>query len=172
MPTATAKSLQSCLTLCDHIDGSPPGSPVPGILQARTLQCMKVKSQSCPTDPQRPHGLQPSRLLRGVPLPSPSPTPWTPAIPIPCGSQGCRELRGSHIHSGTTPVIERHCSDERFPCGPARGQRGREGLSVSSRMASPTQSLTSRYLFPQPGGKAAVMRFGRQNSLACSCPVS
>ena len=35
---AAAKSLQSCLTLCDPIDGSPPGSPVPGILQARTLE--------------------------------------------------------------------------------------------------------------------------------------
>ena len=34
---AAAKSLQSCRTLCDPIDGSPPGSPVPGILQARTL---------------------------------------------------------------------------------------------------------------------------------------
>ena len=34
---ATAKSLQSCLTLCDPIDGSLPGSPIPGILQARTL---------------------------------------------------------------------------------------------------------------------------------------
>ena len=36
---AAAKSLQSCLTLCDPIDGSPPGSPIPGILQARTLLC-------------------------------------------------------------------------------------------------------------------------------------
>ena len=57
-----AKSLQSCPTLCNPIDGSPPGCPVPGSLQARTtgvgchflLQCMKVKSesevaQSCPT---------------------------------------------------------------------------------------------------------------------------
>ena len=35
--TAAAKSLQSCPTLCDPIDGSPLGSPVPGILQARTL---------------------------------------------------------------------------------------------------------------------------------------
>ena len=34
----TTKSLQSCPTLCDPIDGSPPGSPVPGILQARTLE--------------------------------------------------------------------------------------------------------------------------------------
>ena len=36
--TATAKSLQSCPTLCDPIDGNPPGSPIPGILQARTLE--------------------------------------------------------------------------------------------------------------------------------------
>ena len=36
---AAAKSLQSCPTLCDPIEGSPPGSPVPGILQARTLEC-------------------------------------------------------------------------------------------------------------------------------------
>ena len=35
---AAAKSLQSCPTLCDPIDGGPPGSPVPGILQARTLE--------------------------------------------------------------------------------------------------------------------------------------
>ena len=38
----TAKSLQSCLTLCDGIDGSPPGSAVPGILQARTLEWVAI----------------------------------------------------------------------------------------------------------------------------------
>ena len=50
---AATKSLQSCPTLCNPIDGSPLGSSVPGILQARTgvgchflLQCMKVKSES------------------------------------------------------------------------------------------------------------------------------
>ena len=37
-----AKSLQSCPTLCDHIDGSPPGSAVPGILQARTLEWVAI----------------------------------------------------------------------------------------------------------------------------------
>ena len=60
--TAPAKSLQSCPTLCDPIDGSQPGSPVPGILQARTLEWVAIafsasspaaaaaKSlQSCPT---------------------------------------------------------------------------------------------------------------------------
>ena len=40
--TAAAKSLQSCPTLCDPIDGSPPGSPVPGILQARTLEWVPI----------------------------------------------------------------------------------------------------------------------------------
>ena len=39
---ATAKSLQSCPTLCDPIDGSPPGSPGPRILQARTLEWVAV----------------------------------------------------------------------------------------------------------------------------------
>ena len=39
---AAAKSLQLCLTLCDPIDGSPPGSPVPGILQARTLEWVVI----------------------------------------------------------------------------------------------------------------------------------
>ena len=39
---AAAKSLQLCLTLCDPIDGSPPGSPVPGILQARTLERVAI----------------------------------------------------------------------------------------------------------------------------------
>ena len=48
---AAAKSLQSCPTLCDPIDGSPPGSPVPGILNTGVgchfpLQCMRAKSES------------------------------------------------------------------------------------------------------------------------------
>ena len=70
-----AKSLQSCPTLCSPIDGSPPGSPVPGILQARTLEWVamsfsnawnwkvKVKSPSV-SNSLWPHGLQPTRLLR------------------------------------------------------------------------------------------------------------
>ena len=41
-PAAAAKSLQSCPTLCDPIDGSPPGPTVPGILQARTLEWVAI----------------------------------------------------------------------------------------------------------------------------------
>ena len=43
---AAAKSLQSCLTSCDPIDGSPPGSPVPGILQAGTLEWVAISSSN------------------------------------------------------------------------------------------------------------------------------
>ena len=81
---ATAKSLQSCSTLCDPIDGSPPGSPIPGILQARTLEWVaisfsnagkwkvKVKLLSCvrlsdPMDCSAPgssvHGIFQARVL-------------------------------------------------------------------------------------------------------------
>ena len=44
--SATAKSLQSCPTLCDPIDGSPPGSTIPGILQARTLEQVAISFSS------------------------------------------------------------------------------------------------------------------------------
>ena len=46
MAAAAAKSLQSCPTLCDPIDSSPPGSPVPGILQARTLEWVAISFSS------------------------------------------------------------------------------------------------------------------------------
>ena len=67
---AAAESLQSCPTLCDPIDSSPPGSSDPGILQARTLEWVAVSfsnackwSRSVVSDSSRPHGLQPTRLL-------------------------------------------------------------------------------------------------------------
>ena len=90
---AASKSLQSCPTLGDPIDGSPPGSSVPGILQARTLECVaisfsnarkwkvKVKSLSCvwllvtpwTAAYQAPPSMGFSRqeYWSGVPLPSP-----------------------------------------------------------------------------------------------------
>ena len=85
LSAAVAKLLQSCPTLCDPIDGSPPGSSVPGILQARILEwvaisfsnaCMHAKSlQSCPTlcdsmDSNLPgssvHRILQARVLEGV----------------------------------------------------------------------------------------------------------
>ena len=70
---AATKSLQSCPTLCDPIDGSPPGSPVPGILQARTLEWVANHSvqfsRSVMSDSLQPHESQHARP------PCPSPTP-------------------------------------------------------------------------------------------------
>ena len=64
---AAAKLLQSCLTLCDPIVGSPPGSAVPGSglpFPSPMHESEKWKgSYSVVSDPQRPHGLQPTRLL-------------------------------------------------------------------------------------------------------------
>ena len=49
MPAAAAKSRQSCSTLCDPIDRSPPGSPVPGIFQARVLEWGAIAFSIMPT---------------------------------------------------------------------------------------------------------------------------
>ena len=49
--TAAAKSLQSCPTLCDPTDGSPPGSPIPGILQARTPEWVAIAFSVTQLDP-------------------------------------------------------------------------------------------------------------------------
>ena len=48
--TAAAKSRQLCPTLCNPIDGSPPGSPVPGILQARTLKWVAMSFSNCESE--------------------------------------------------------------------------------------------------------------------------
>ena len=72
---AAAKLRQSCPTLCDPIDGSPPGSPIPGILQARTVEWVAISfsnawkwkwtwSRSIMSGSSRPHGPQPTKLLR------------------------------------------------------------------------------------------------------------
>ena len=83
-----AKSLQSCPTLCDPTDGSPPGSPVPGILQARTLEWVAISfsnawkwkwshvrllatpwTAACQAPPSM--GFSRQEYWSGVPLPSP-----------------------------------------------------------------------------------------------------
>ena len=65
---AAAKSLQSCPTLCGPIDGSPPGSPVPGILQARTLEWVAISFSNAWTWKVKVKLLSPVQLLV---------TPWT-----------------------------------------------------------------------------------------------
>ena len=71
---AAAKSLQSCPTLCDPIDGSPPGSPVPGILQARTLEWVAVSFSKAWKWKVKVKSLSRVQL---------SATPWTAAYQAP-----------------------------------------------------------------------------------------
>ena len=71
---AAAKSLQSCPTLCDPIDGSPPGSPVPGILQARTLEWVALSFSNAWKWKVEVKSLSSARLLA---------TPWTAAHQAP-----------------------------------------------------------------------------------------
>ena len=122
---AAAKSLQSCLTLCNPTDGSPPGSPVPGIFQARTLEWVpisfsnawkwkvKVKSLSrvwllatpWTAAYQAPLSMGFSRqeYWSGVPLPSPG-IPPTSLVIVPliqssrqC-SQACKAIKTIRIY--------------------------------------------------------------------------
>ena len=71
---AAAKSLQSCPTLYDPIDGSPPGSPVPGILQARTLEWVAISFSNAWKWKVKVKSLSCARLLA---------TPWTAAHQAP-----------------------------------------------------------------------------------------
>ena len=71
---AAAKSLQSCSTLCDPRDGSPPGSPVPGILQARTLEWVAISFSNAWKWKVKGKSLSRVRLLA---------TPWTAAHQAP-----------------------------------------------------------------------------------------
>ena len=71
---AAAKSLQSCRTLSDSIDGSPPGSPIPGILQARTLEWVAISFSNACKRKVKVKTLSRVRLLA---------TPWTAAHQAP-----------------------------------------------------------------------------------------
>ena len=74
LAAAAAKVLQSCPTLCDPIDGSPPGSPVPGTLQARTLEWAAISFSIAGKGKVKVKSLSHARLLV---------TPWTAAHQAP-----------------------------------------------------------------------------------------
>jgi len=79
---AAAKLLQSCLTLCDPIDGSPPGSPVPGILQARTLEWVAISFSNAWKRKVKVKSLSRVWLLA---------TPWTVAYQAPLSMRFSRQ---------------------------------------------------------------------------------
>ena len=79
---AAAKSLQSCPTLCNPIDGSPPGSPIPGILQARILEWVDISFSNAWKWKVKVKSLSRVWLLA---------TPWTAAYQAPPSMGLCRQ---------------------------------------------------------------------------------
>ena len=100
--TAAAKSLQSCPTLCDPIDGSPPGPTVPGILQARTLEWVAISSSSAWKWKVKGKSLSHARLLA---------TPWTEAYqaPPPMGFSRQEYWSGVPLPSPWFTLVDAYC---------------------------------------------------------------
>ena len=139
---AAAKSLQSCPTLCDPIDGSPPDSTVPGILQARTLECVaisfsnawkwkvKVKSLSgirLPMDCSLPGSQAPPSLgfsrqehWSGLPFPSPmhesEKWKWSRSVATPWTA--AHQAPPSMDFPGKSTGVGCHCLLWKYPMSP------------------------------------------------------
>ena len=96
---AAAKSLHSCPTLCDPIDGSPPGSPVPGILQARTLQWVAISFSNAWKWKVKLKSFSRVQLLA---------TPWTAAYQAPLSMGFSRQEYWSGVPS-PSPFIAISC---------------------------------------------------------------
>ena len=95
---AAAKSLQSCPTLCDPIHGRPPGSPIPGILQARTLEWVAISFSNAWKWKVRVKSLSRVRLLV---------TPWTAAYQAPLSMGFSRQeyWSGVPLPSRTSQIV-------------------------------------------------------------------
>ena len=134
---AAAKTLQSCPTLCNPIDGSPPGSPVPGILQARTLEWAAISFSNAWKWKVKVKSLSRVRLFT---------TPWTAAHQAPlsmgltwvcikgrrswrflrtCRMMGKLEMRrDGHSQWEQLAGTEGIPSSRVFLCSPARSKAG------------------------------------------------
>ena len=97
---AAAKSLQSCPTLCDPIDRSPPGSPVPGILQARTLEWVAISFSNEWKWRVKVKSLSRVRLLV---------TPWTGAYQAPPSVGFSRQEFWSGVPLPSPKSINKYC---------------------------------------------------------------
>ena len=92
----TAKLLQSCPTLCNRIDGSPPGSPVPGILRARTLEWVAISFSNAWKWKVKVKSLSRAWLLA---------TPWTAAYQAPPSMGFARQEYWSGVPSPSPKVM-------------------------------------------------------------------
>ena len=98
-PAAAAKSLQSCPTLCDPIDGSPPGSAIPGILQARTLEWVAISFSDAWKWKVKVKSLNSVRFFQ---------TPWTAAYQAPLSMGFSRQEFWSGVPLPHVSCIGRH----------------------------------------------------------------
>ena len=97
---AAAKSLQSCPTLCDPIDCSPPGSPIPGILQARTLEWIAISFSNAWTWKVKGKSLSRVQLFT---------TPWTAAHQAPPSMGFSRQEYWSGVPSPSPQLLWASC---------------------------------------------------------------
>ena len=97
---ADAKSLQLCPTLCNPIDGSPPGSAVPGILQARTLEWVAISFSNAWKRKVKVKSLSHVRLFA---------TPWTAAYKAPPSMGFSRQQYWSGLPLPSLSCVLRSC---------------------------------------------------------------
>ena len=131
---AAAKSLQSCLTLCNPTDGSPSSSPVPGILQARTLEWVAISFSNAWKRKVKVKSLSHARLLA---------TPWTAAYQAPPSLGFSRQ---------------EHWSGLPFPSPMCESEKWKRSRSVMSNSSWPHGLQTTRLLRPWdfPGKSTGV----------------
>ena len=138
---ATAKSLESCLILCDPIDGSPPGSPIPGILQARTLEWVAISFSNVWKWKVKVKSLSFVRLLA---------TPWTAVYQAPLSMGFSRQEYWSGVPSPSPRDAAKHTkwhetvpSNKESP-GPKCPQNHCQKLSCSKRTLMVSKLFTDR----------------------------
>ena len=137
---AAATSIQLCPTLCDPIDGSPPGSPVPGILQARTLEWVAIPFSNAGKWKVKVKLLSRVRLLA---------SPWTAAYQAPLSMGFSRSSSGPRKHGAAVVEAGPIPTGSLFSLRHGNGLRGgsmiRSGLNCTAlplpwfwRSANPT----------------------------------
>ena len=120
-----AKSLQSCPTLCDPTDGNPPGSPVPGILQARALEwvaislCSAKKLSSCQAMKKRKRSLQFSSVAQSCPTLCDPMNRSTPGLPV---HHQLPEFTRTHVHQVSDAIQPSHPLSSPSPPAPRTSQ--------------------------------------------------
>ena len=103
LAAAAAKSLRSYLTLYDPIDGSPPGSPVPGILQGRTLEWVTISFSNAWKWKVKVKSLSRVRLLA---------TPWTSTYQAPPSRRSSRQSTGVGCHCLLWSIGDKICQNQ------------------------------------------------------------